>query len=225
MLAVTMLAGLIPLSVIAAPLSQVDGDIVRRGDEIKEGAKFHVGETEHTLGPKLGTTGSTGSVHHVEDHPHVVAKVFHKDGGVSPADRKKEEANLHAVGEHHGSTETEDGHHIILATKKTGTHITKTNAFKNAESEEEKKAVLDKAKKLTEERNTHHAETHGIVHTDTHHGNVLFHENEDGLHSAHFVDWGNAKAAETDKKGALTQKTKDVIARGGKKVVHGVALT
>jgi hypothetical protein len=219
MLAVTLLAGL----VIAAPVSQVDGDIVRRAGEMKAGDKFHVGETEHTLGHKLGTTGSTGSVHHVEDHPHVVAKVFHKDGGVSPADRKKEEANLKAVGEHHGSSETDSGHHIILASKKTGTHITNTNAWKNAGTDAEKKTVLDKAKKLTEDRNTHHAENHGLVHTDTHHGNVLFHENADGLHSAHFVDWGNAKAAEKDKHGALTQKTKDLITKGGKKVVHGVS--
>jgi Ser/Thr protein kinase RdoA (MazF antagonist) len=190
---------------------------------MKAGDKFHVGETEHTLGNKFGSTGSTGSVHHVEGQPGVVAKVFHKDGGVSPADRKKEEANLKAVGEHHGSAETDGGHHIILATKKTGTHITNTNAWKNAGTDAEKKTVLDKAKQLTEERNTHHANTHGVVHTDTHHGNVLFHENDNGLHSAHFVDWGNAKAAEKDKKGALTQKTKDIITRGGKKVVHGVS--
>ena len=49
--------------------------------------------------------------------------------------------------------------------------------------------------------------------SDTHHGNVLFQENANGLHSAHFVDWGNAKAAERDSKGALNQKTLDLIVR------------
>jgi len=224
MLAVTMLAGFIPLgAVIGAPLSQVDGDIVRRANELKAGDKFHVGATEHTLGHKLGTPGSTGSVHSIEGHPNVVAKVFNKDGGVSPKHRKEEQDNLNAVGEYHGHTETEGGHHIILASKKPGTHIKNTNAWKNAETAEDKKKVLDKAKELTEARNTHHANTHGLVHTDTHHGNVLFQENESGLHAAHFVDWGNAKAAEKDSKGALKQSTKDLITKGGKKVIRGVS--
>jgi len=222
MLAVTMLAGLIPLAVMGAPLSQVDGDIVRR-DDLKAGDKFHVGETEHTLGARLGTTGSTGLVHSVEGHPNVVAKVFHKDGGVTPLDRNKEIANLKTVEEYHGHTETEGGHHVVLATKKPGTHITDTNAWKNAGTAAEKKAVLAKAQQLTDERNTHHANTHNLVHTDTHHGNVLFHETDAGLHSAHFVDWGNAKPAEKDSKGALKQSTKDLIAKGGKKVIRGVS--
>ena len=82
-----------------------------------------------------------------------------------PVDRNKEIENLKTVGEYHGHTETEGGHHIVLATKKPGTHITNTNAWKNAGTEEEKKAVLAKAQQLTDERNTHHANTHGLVHT------------------------------------------------------------
>lgn len=190
---------------------------------MKAGDKFHVDGTEHTLGHKLGDTGSTGSVHHVEGHADKVAKVFHKDGGVTPKDRNKEIENLKAVGEHHGHTETEEGHHIILASKKPGTHITKTNAWKNAGTDAEKKAVLAKAQQLTDARNTHHANTHNLVHTDTHHGNVLFQENEHGLHAAHFVDWGNAKAAEKDSKGALKKSTTDLIAKGGKKMIRGVS--
>ena len=58
--------------------------------EMKAGDKFHVGETEHSLGHKLGSTGSTGSVHHLEGHPEKVAKVFHKDSGVAPKARNKE---------------------------------------------------------------------------------------------------------------------------------------
>jgi hypothetical protein len=132
---------------------------------MKAGDKFHVSKSKHTLGPKIGTPGFTRSIHHIVEHPHVVAKVSHKDDGVFNVDRKIEEAHLKAVGEHHGSVETDDGHHIILATKKTGAHITHTNAYKDAKTDEERKAVLDKAKKLMEERNTHHVETHGLVRT------------------------------------------------------------
>ena len=133
--------------------------------ELKAGDHFHIGGTQHTLGPKLGSTGSTGSVHTLEGHPGVVAKVFHKDGGVMPVDRNREISNLQKVGEYHGHTETEGGHHVVLATQKFGTHITNTNAYKNAGSDKERKAVLAKAQQLTDERNTYHANTHGLVHT------------------------------------------------------------
>jgi Ser/Thr protein kinase RdoA (MazF antagonist) len=126
------------------------------------------------------------------------------------------------VHEYHGHTETEHGHHIVLVTKKPGTKLPETNAWKNAKTAEDKKAVLADAKRLTEERNTHHANTHGLVHTDTHHDNVLFHETDAGLHSAHFVDWGLATPAEKDKNGALTKATKDLIVKSSKKVIRGV---
>ena len=92
----------------------------------------------------MGSTGSTGTVHHVEGHPDVVAKVFNKDGGVRPVDRNKEIENLKTVGEYHGHTETEGGHHIVLATKQPGIHIHDTEAWKNADTKE-KKAVVAKA--------------------------------------------------------------------------------
>jgi predicted unusual protein kinase regulating ubiquinone biosynthesis (AarF/ABC1/UbiB family) len=110
----------------------------------------------------------------------------------------------------------------FLPARSRGVHITKTNAWNNAKRDADKKKVLGDAQRLTDERNTHHANTHGLVHSDNHHSNVLFHETSAGLHSAHFVDWGNAKAVEKDSKGALTESTKKLIAKGGKKVIRGV---
>ena len=113
----------------------------------------------------MGKPSSTGTVHHVEGNPDVVAKVYHKDGGVSPVDRNREIENLKTVGEYHGHTETEGGHHVVLATKKSGVNLHDTDAWKNAGTKKEKQAVVAKAQQLTDERNTHHANTHDIVHT------------------------------------------------------------
>jgi hypothetical protein len=115
----------------------------------------------------LGQPGSTAIVHDVNGHPGppeaVVAKVFHS--GTPKKDVKKEKSNLKAVGEYHGKTQ-KDGQHIILATKKPGKPFPETDAWKNAGADKTKrKAVLDKAKKLVEEKNTHHAKEHGIIHT------------------------------------------------------------
>ena len=227
--------------------SQVDGDIVRRTKGIdnfsfscaelflltqsifKENDKVTIEGKEHTLGPRLGKKGSTGSVHSVVGNPDVVAKVF--DQEVKPIDRGKEIKNLQTVGEYHGHTETESGHHVVLATRKSGDHIHDTDAWKNAGTKEEKNAVVAKAQQLTNKSNKYHAKNHDIVHTcvrfislhsspylscnfsDTHHGNVLFTENEKGLQSAHLVDWGLAKPALKNKRGALTKSTKDDIVR------------
>ena len=113
----------------------------------------------------LGASGSTATVHQLEGHPDVVAKVFHKDG-VSPEDRNKEIDHLKSVGEYHGHTElpTEGGHHVVLATMKTGVTLHNTEAWKNANATG-KKALVLKAQQLTNERNTFHANTHNLVHT------------------------------------------------------------
>ena len=177
----------------------------------------------------MGSDGSTASVHILKDNPGVVAKILNQD--VTPFDRETEIDNLKQVGEFRGQTETEGGHHIILATHKPGHHIHDTNAWKNAGTKKKKKAVVAKAQKLTHEIITNHAENHGLIHTcvrfislhpspnltcnfsDAHHGNVVFQENENGLQSAHLVDWGNAKPALKNKRGALTKSTKDKIVR------------
>jgi len=218
MLVITLLAGLAPLTVIAAPISQVEGDIVRRANEPKAGDKFHVDGHEHTLGHRLGGEGSTGSVHTVQghDHAHLAAKVFHKD--VKPKDKEDEIKHLKQVKEFHGEAKTEHGHHIVLAEKKNGVHITQTNAYKNAETNADRKKVVDHAKKLVIDRNTHHANKHDLIHTDTHENNVLFEENEHGLSAAHFVDWGLASPAKKDKDGKLTKESERLIEKHSKRI-------
>jgi hypothetical protein len=133
--------------------------------DLKAGDTFTVNDHEHTLGDKLGKPGSTASVHSVQDHDNIVAKVFHKNGGVAPIDRKKEVSNLEKVGEFHGETETEGGHHVILATKHTGKNLEDTDAWKNADTAAKQKEVKAKASALTIAKNQHHADTHGVVHT------------------------------------------------------------
>jgi len=221
MLVIALLAGLVPLAVIAAPISQVESDIVRRANpKPKEGDKFHFADKEHTLGPQLGAAGSTASAHtiageHQDQHKHIIAKVFHED---RPDDRKTESDHLKQVKEHHGEGQTEHGHHIIFASKKDGVKIGDTNAYKNAETAKDKKAILDHAKRLVVERNTHHAMEHGLIHTDNNEGNVLFEENEHGLSKANFIDWGLAKQAEKDKDGNLKKKSVDLINGKAKKL-------
>jgi hypothetical protein len=212
MLVIALLAGLVPLAVIAAPLSQVEGDIVRRNNEPKEGDKFHFNGQDHTLGHHIGK-GSTASAHtiagdHHEEHKHIIAKVFHTD---KPKDRESEIENLKKVNEYHGEAKTEHGHPIILASKKEGVHITKTNAWNNAKTKDEKGKLLKHAQTLVADRNTHHANKHGLIHTDNNDGNVLFEENEHGLSKANFIDWGLAKPAEKDEDGKLKKTSLDAI--------------
>jgi hypothetical protein len=134
--------------------------------EPKEGDKFHFNGQDHTLGHHLGK-GSTASAHtiagdHHEEHKHIIAKVFHTD---KPKDRESEIENLKKVNEYHGEAKTEHGHPIILASKKEGVHITKTNAWNNAKTKDEKGKLLKHAQTLVADRNTHHANKHGLIHT------------------------------------------------------------
>jgi len=221
-LAVTFLTGLTPLSVFGAPFrSQVEGDIERRA--LPAGHQFSVNGHEHTLGAPLGNAGSTATVHHVEGHPNLIAKVFHP-GLTTPKDQREEGEHLHKVGEFHGSANT-GGHHVILADKHTGKTLPKTDAWKNAHAagdEGKKNELKAQASALTMARNTHHADYHGIVHTDTNHGNVLYHEHDGQLTNAHFVDWGLAKPAGHGANGEPDAKTAAIIHRSGTKAVHGV---
>jgi hypothetical protein len=123
---------------------------------------------------------------------------------------------------------------VILATtgKHTGTgkKLQDMDAWKNADTKKKQKEVKAKAAALAIAQNKHHADTHGFVHTcvgfiyfyslsylifnftsDTNNGNVLFHEDENGLHLAHFVDWGLGKDAVKGADGEYNKKTKSYI--------------
>jgi hypothetical protein len=217
-LAVTFLAGLAPLSVFGAPLSQVEDGIVRRA--LPEGHKVTIDGKEHTLGAPIGNPGSTATVHHVEGHDNIVAKVFNP-GGVAPKDQRLEAEHLQKVGEFHGSGDA-DGHHVVLATKHDGKKLEDTEAWKNADTKKKQNEVKAKASSLTVDRNQHHADNHNIIHTDTNNGNVLFHEDKNGLNAARFVDWGLAKHVTPGTDGNFDKKTKDKITQSGKTVVRGV---
>jgi len=217
-LAVTFLTGLAPLSVFGAPLSQVEGGIERRA--LPAGHKVTINGHEHTLGAAIGHPGSTATVHHVEGHPGLVAKVFHP-GGSSPKDQRQEREHLDKVGEYHGHADT-NGHHVVLATKHTGNTLENTHAWQHADAAG-KTSLKAQASALTRARNEHHAEHHDIVHTDTNHGNVLYHEHSGVLTNAHFVDWGLAKHVTKDHDGKIDAASAAAIHRSGSKAVHGVS--
>jgi len=226
-LAVTFLTGLAPLSVFGAPLPQVEDGIERRALPAGHVVNIHDHENNvvatHTLGAPIGNPGSTATVHHVVGRPDLIAKVFHP-GVASPGDQRKEGENLHSVGQFHGSANT-DGHHVIFATKHTGNTLENTNAWQTAHAAGDaaaKENLKAQATALTRARNSHHAEYHGIVHTDTNHGNVLYHEHDGQLTNAHFVDWGLAKAAGKGADGEPDARTAAIIHRSGSKAVHGV---
>jgi len=226
-LAVTFLTGLAPLSVFGAPLPQVEDGIERRALPAGHVVTLHDHNNNptgyHTLGAPIGNPGSTATVHHVEGRPDLIAKVFHP-GVSSPGDQRKESQNLHQVGEYHGSADS-GGHHVVFATKHTGNTLENTDAWRNAHAAgdtEKKDELKAQAKELTRARNSDHAKNHGIVHTDTNHGNVLYHEHNGQLTSAHFVDWGLAKTAKFGSNGKPDSKTAALIHRSGSKAVHGV---
>ena len=158
--------------------SQVEGGIERRGIAgfkvtlsftyqinfiaLPAGHQFTVDGHQHTLGAPIGNPGSTATVHHVVGQPGLVAKVFHP-GGVPPKDMRDEAGHLHSIGEHHGSADT-NGHHVILATKHTGSTLENTQAWHHADGPG-KEGLKAQASALTKARNEHHAEYHGVVHT------------------------------------------------------------
>jgi len=199
----------------------VDSDIVRRDNpkpRAQEGDKIHYAGHEHTLGPQLGE-GSTASDHsiagehqdeHQDEHKHIIAKVFHED---KPKERKNEIWHLKQVDEFRGEGKTEHDHHIIFVSKKEGVNIKNTNAYKNAETDEHRKAIIDHARQLVVERNTHHAMEHRLINKDNNDGNVLFEENEHGLTKANFISWRFAKPAQKHKDGNrdLKKKSLDLI--------------
>jgi len=216
-LAVTFLTSLAPLSVVGAPLSQVEDGIERRGLP----AGHQVGQ--HMLGAPISNPGSTATVHDVVGRPDIVAKVFHP-GVASPGDQRKEAEHLTKVNEFHGSENTA-GHHVIFATKHAGPTLENTNAWRNAHAagdNAKKDQLKGQAKELTRARNAHHVDYHGIAHTDTNHGNVVYHEHDGQLTNAHFVDWGLARTAGFRSNGAPDARTAAIIHRSGSKAVHGV---
>jgi len=218
-LAVTFLTGLAPLSVFGAPLSQVeDGiDSIERRT-LPAGHVMNIGGHQHTLGHQIGNAGSTAAVHHVVGQPGLVAKVYHPGG--SPGDQRREAEHLHQVGEYFGHGDS-NGHHVILAQKHAGNTLENTHAWQNSDAAG-RNHLKAQASALTMARNNHHAVYHGLVHTDTNHGNVLYEEHQGMLTNAHFVDWGLARPAAMGANGQLDQRTNAIIHRSGSKAIHGV---
>jgi len=213
-LAVTFLTGLTPLSVFGAPLSQVEDGLERR--TLPAGHVFHINGQAHTLGAPIGRPGSTATVHHVEGHPGMVAKVFHGGGLL---DHEKEAGHLDQVHEFHGAGDSA-GHHIILATKHHGNTLEDTQAWQNANAGR-KTQLRAQAAALATARNAHHAEYHNLIHTDANSGNVLYHEHDGQLTTAHFVDWRLASQA-VKNNGVLDTESQRHVDRTGRVATHGV---
>jgi len=227
-LAVTFLTSLAPLSVVGAPLSQVEDGIERRALPAGHQVALHdhhnnvVGH--HTLGAPLLHPGSTATVHNVVGRPDLIAKVFHP-GVASPRVQKAERDNLHQVGEYRGAENT-GGHHVIFAQKHSGRTLQNTQAWRTAHANGDtakKEQLKAQAAALTRNQNANHAEFHGIVHTDTNHGNVLYHEHNGHLTDARFADWGLAKPTGRLPNGQFDSSTMAAIHRSGSKAVHGVS--
>jgi len=201
--------------VFGAPLPQVEDGLERR--TLPAGHVFHVGGVQHTLGAPIGNPGSTATVHHVQGQPGMVAKVFH---GGAPRDQAQEAHNLGKVHEFHGSTDSAD-HHIILATKHTGNTLDHTQAWHNADAAG-KENLKKQAASLVVAKNMQHAVNNGIIHTDTNHGNVLYHESGGGLTSAHLIDWGLARPSVVKNDGSLDKDSQRHVDRSGRVATHGL---
>jgi len=219
-LAVTFLTSLIPLSVVGAPLSQVEDGLERR--ILHAGHVVHLHDPHgnvvghHTLGHPIGNPGSTARVHSVVGRPDLVAKVFH---GGAPLDHRQEAINLHAVGEFHGA-ENSAGHHVIFATRHHGRTLPQTDLYRNA-NPADRANIRAQAAHLATGRNQIHAHFHEIVHTDTHHENVLYTEHQGMLTSAHFVDWGRARPVIKGPDGQYDSRSQSTINQTGQKAING----
>jgi len=220
-LAVTFLTSLVPLSVVGAPLSQVEDVLERRVLPAGHVVTLHDHNNhpvaQHTLGHPLGNPGSTATVHSVVGRPDLVAKVFH---GGAPVDQRKEAENLHQIGEFHGSANTA-GHHVIFATRHAGKTLPETDVYRNANAAD-RVNIRAHAAQLATGRNQIHAQYHGIVHTDTNHGNVHYTEHQGMLTSARFVDWGLARPVAVGPNGQYDSRTQSTLNRTGQKAINGV---
>jgi len=220
-LAVTFLTSLVPVSVVGAPLSQVEDGLERR--ILPAGHVVHLHDQNnnvvghHILGHPLGNPGSTARVHSVVGRPDLIAKVFH---GGAPLDQRKEAANLDQVGEFHGS-ENSAGHHIIFATRHAGRTLPQTDLYRNADAAG-RHALRAQAAHLATGRNQIHAHFHHIVHTDTHHENVHYTEHQGMLTSARFVDWGRARPVVKGPDGQYDSRSQSTINQTGQKAINGL---
>jgi serine/threonine protein kinase len=176
-----------------------------------------------TVGKAVGI-GGHGEVYDVADHNiptgghGVVLKRFHTTSDHSPQETALEIQHLTKVQQLYAIGMDEHGGTWVAMHKVEGKHLHDTAAYKHAsESEDGKLELKEHAKCLMGDTQLHHAEEHNLVHKcvflllhlvlhltctsrDLKWSNVKFDESTDrqgkpSLHSAHFVDWGLAKAA------------------------------
>jgi len=150
---------------------------------------------EFHLGQQLGR-GANGEVHRVDahqlaghDHHQLVAKTFNIHSDVH-----EEAKNLHKVGQlaFKGKIPGKYGAPYVVMPHVKGVHLSQTDAWKNAHTDEDREAVRQQANTLAGHAVLHHIEQHGVHHLDVNDGNVKLSEKNGQLHKARLVDWGNA---------------------------------